>query len=383
MVKFQSALHEQQKQVVLVRGGRGIYVKRGKGNMSPEAEANRQLHAALFGDAPAQDVVRYRSRRVPSVHPPSPRLVGIEPNPGPKMPGLAAAVTGAVRAATQAANLASSVAKAVAPAKKKKKSKRNRVAPGSLTSKFSDSSINRRATAAPPPIRDIGGTSNFRDHITVTFDNTSMPLYVSSGATSPFYFGTGGTSNWGFGLDPNQTYGGYSPFGKAIANLSNSYRMWRIVSLRARFESARPTTESGVTIIAYTPDGGVDVTVSPTGPDTVASNKGSILVQTGQSTDIPVYDLNKDWLYVSDASAGGAANNRQAHAGAFINYAVNVASGTGILLGYMRLSGTIQFAGLGSTSGMVPASSSSSSSTAPAATSVVPETYVLVPAPKV
>jgi hypothetical protein len=282
--------------------------------------------------------------------PPAPRLVGIEPNPGPKAGPLASAVRGARGVAKLAAAIGrmATQPKPLAPMKKKKKGHRQPRAPRASSSTVSSTS-NQLSRAAPVNLGTIN-RNKFRSarqainftvaSMTIRTDSLSIP-YIVAPTSAP-----GTLSDRSFELNPittgsaNQSF----PFGPQIAQIAPAYDRFRFTKLSLQFETVTPTNIPGNLAFAYVQD---PVEVSTAGMTefltypNVASCDGAVSgpVWSVWGTDFTPY-LTKDMSYfVNLPPTPTSGDNHFSEQGQIIVSGLNLPASS--ILGVMRLTGTI------------------------------------------
>lgn len=188
------------------------------------------------------------------------------------------------------------------------------------------------------------------DNIDVPFDVISAPISYNSTAVS--YSFTSNASSVGLVtmlIDPNlqltSATGSWYMFGIPVANLSSSYSRFRIKRLRVQYEPVVPNSVAGCLALCYNPDGADYNTSTPPTPQQVLGFQGSRSIQVGQRTELGMGALDRSWKYVATTGTTTGSALRWASPGSFM--LASIASTTTNTVGYLRLSGVIEFAGLG------------------------------------
>lgn len=261
--------------------------------------------------------------------PPAPRLVGIEPNPGPN-PLLALAGASLVKNAIK-----------LATTKKKKTTKQPKSAPNQI------STVTKKVMNVAPVSRVYTHTTNnvhpihpeYIDSgiLFVKTDTNGTPYFATSSSVLP---GVASAANYNCDLHPigNNIGSQAQIFGPQIANLAASYTFWKLVNLVAHFETAVTTGTAGYLALGYQPDSAAQLQSYIAISSSSCSTSGPLWSQ-GKMTLNLTRHLPGLWHTVNRASSDNSAMQRQDFSGA-------IAVGAPIALPVSSLIGCIRFTGL-------------------------------------
>lgn len=178
------------------------------------------------------------------------------------------------------------------------------------------------------------------------FSVASMPVCTSPSGVLSF----GGTTSTfaNLSLDPTLPITGTGSsgtyvFGYGIATLGNFYREYRIIKLRCRY-LAQVQPVAGSICIAYSPDGAI-TTTSASSYSLVSSTNGNVTFPVWQNAELPLINLQKQWLYTADGAT--QSDNRMGNIGTILAQWLNQPASSQVL-GVLEFSGVIEFRGLGS-----------------------------------
>jgi hypothetical protein len=306
---------------------------------------------------------RLVSADVNDVVPPSPRLVGIELNPGPVPSGLIQDAMSAV---------GSALGQSLGGRTKKKKVKKAIAA--TIKKKIQRTTKRVLSSAAPTLLRNINGAhqnipvslarprTSFAPVAThrQEFSLASFQVKSDVGGTIKLYSSDGATvSENCVNMDPSNA----DAFPLSLNRLAFCYTHYRFTKLKARYMPLCPSNTGGAFALGYTQEGRyLDRSVQTLA--VCQSLNGSTTLCPWMEHEIPVIDLDTSWKFVFDPTTSGAAERAMDHAGAFIGVNMALAPAS-MLLGTVQLSGTIELSGLSNYSVAPPIATASSSSTNP------------------
>jgi len=140
------------------------------------------------------------------------------------------------------------------------------------------------------------------------------------------------------------------PLGSAISNLSICYRQFRLLKLTVDYEPAVATSVSGSIALAYQPDSAL---ANVSSGQAVLGSQGARQIAIGLPSRLGRFAIDNDWKWIQDSTVvpATAANERQTAAGALLLSAISGGYPANTSVGYIRMSGVIQFRGLGRTVG--------------------------------
>jgi hypothetical protein len=278
---------------------------------------------------------------------PAPRLVGIEPNPGPGPRGALAALSAGMAA----------LGSAVARTHKKKKTTKRKL-PAKLNGPRKRARGERYPTTSSQNtdtgnVAVAGATSlttmrpnrfgSLLPSIIVPFD--CLAILLATNASSVLGFSVNTTSNSiSFDLNPTQATGGGLPFGVAISQLATCYDRFRVRKLRVHYNPLCSTTTASGALLAYSPDPWI--TGGTYTPYTVGSLADNTPFAFWEPKDLEIRNLDKTWKYCYESVTNTAAESRQDCAGSLIVAPIGTMTASTIF-GSFQFSGEIEFTGLG------------------------------------
>lgn len=275
--------------------------------------------------------------------PPAPRLVGIEPNPGPPKRGLgikSEIVKGIAEAgAFLGAQAASAVQSRISPTKKKKKKTTESV---STPSSYRGAMVNistgvRRQTRIGGPFSN----STFR----IPFKTTNIQLQASAGALSLCLSNVGVSASVGScDLTPaaNAVASQGFLFGYALNNVSKAFDQWRFVgNIRVCYNPSVSTSTDGSFVLGYVRDPWVTGALSYAD---VSSCKDNMPASYWEPTEMVVSQTNQDWMYTYSTGAT-ESSQRLCYAGSLLAFPIGNLTASKVY-GTITLEGVLEFRGL-------------------------------------
>jgi len=285
---------------------------------------------------------------------PAPRLVCIEPNPGPILPilgGIAGALGSSVlstikkkaRKGVSKAILAKAATAIVVAAATKKKSVRTRVkAPGGLA-------VVSVSAPVSTGIVHHGNHKILKDHtITIPINAGSLGVY-NDGSGNPFFKLIGSSATTGFfsvDLTPFNSAGMSltDVFGPEHSRLSSLFAMWKLNSLEMVFESALPTSQPGIIQFAYSADPYIftGTTITPFAWSSGMQQRFSGPVYYTKESRFRIRPSGT-WKYMLMASPTDDADQRLCNDGTLIVTGAGITGAANAFLGVVHFNGSITY----------------------------------------
>jgi len=273
------------------------------------------------------------------IFPPASRLVGIELNPGPKSPAVAASAV-----ATLTKVLTTAI-KSARPALARRKVRRSAPRGRSVSGlQLQDPPI--RSIAAPVAVGQV--MRRVRQSNTVSLPFRCANVEITTSATGVLLLNTTGSFSAGgpeLDLHPiaNGTTGQSKMFGYAMSALAASFSRWRVKALRVTYHPVCTTSTAGVLRIAYSSESAINGAVNWNS----ISSSSTALTVTGWapgSMDIPSDILlpNKDeWSYTYPPATPTTSDDRFSNQGCIL--AAIQGGANSVFWGELEFEGVIEF----------------------------------------
>jgi len=302
------------------------------------------------------------------MHPPAPRLVGIELNPGPGAPlKTAFADLGGVLAQLASSNAKKK--KSPTPVQKKKKkqqSNQSKLRSGLNMSGVSSLSSGYSRVVRPAFPYDHSATFKLKSAIIAVYTQGTSGSVINMRLVGSSLAG-GQTLD----LNPyrNNVTGQAAMFGTAFQRVANSFDRFRLNSLSVTYNPAVGSNTTGTLAMGYS----ADPFTAAVSYAITSSTQDSLSFAPWEPISTQISQLNKNLLFINDNGNLTEANQRLCYAGSILMSGAGLPTTDSILLGTLTFEGTITFVGLStSNSGpltfdSLPPSSSSSSSSSSAA----------------
>lgn len=290
-------------------------------------EACRDLAAPL---ARVSNMARYfQARQLVSLNDvPAPRLVGIEPNPGPPSAAMK-------QLTAAAAALGSAMATKKKKKNKNKNKNKNRV--GRLQAPVTTVA---ELDTPPAPVSQVQRIrlTNRTHNFFAPFD--VVTLSIVSNASSQLIFNAM-PSQGIVNLDPTITLNGSALFGVPLQQLALNYRQYRFLRLEIEYEPVVSTATAGALTMVYVADGGLSQEVIPS---IAAVNQcdGAIMTPVWSRAKVPMFNLERNWLFTKSAAAETTTSDRIEDAGSLVVSSASAAP-VNTTVGFVRFRGMIEF----------------------------------------
>lgn len=288
--------------------------------------------------------------------PPAPRLVGIEPNPGPNHLGQPNAVQKTLSKLGVELGKRAAEPKENKNQKNKNKNQNRKPAsrrPSTAARVAKAFSTTKQTTSSPAPVSqiDVVRSNTKTSTLRIPFRNASESIYITSNPNATPYLSTVGSTQGGLSyldLHPivNQSANQNAMFGTSIATAARAFTYYRIRNLTFRFRSCVPTSTSGELSIGYTSDPANPVIPTWKSVQSMQHNVSGPLYAGADTMTLRIPDMNK-WCYTDQSSnssdSGSFSAQRLDYWGELALASFGTTYTASTTVGVLEISGIIEF----------------------------------------